>query len=93
VGITLAGTPADMRSGTFGILVNFVLPATSASWTRAAVRFDDKIHQSGGPSAKRNVPPLFYSLLRFKDFSKVSGFGPVAKKSLHWGGKLPFYPI
>jgi hypothetical protein len=85
--------PQEIRSGTFGIRVNFVLPATSASWTRAAVRFDDRIHQSGGPSGKRNVPPLSYSFLRFKDSSKVSGFGPVAKKSLYWGAKLPFYPI
>jgi hypothetical protein len=52
VGITSAGTPQEIRSATFGIRVNFVLPATSASWTHAAVRFDDRIHQSGGSPLK-----------------------------------------
>src|SRR5215208_3223285 len=52
--------PQEIRSATFGTRVNFVLPATSASWTRAAVRFDDRIHQSGGSLVKEYGPAAFF---------------------------------
>ena len=44
-------------TGKFGLLWHRCLLLCSA-----AVRFDDKIHQSGGSSAKRNCPAAFSML-------------------------------
>jgi hypothetical protein len=45
-----------------GIRVKFDLTATLASSGYAAVRFDDMIHQSGGPRVKAFTAAFFYAL-------------------------------
>jgi hypothetical protein len=64
------------------LLRRFAAVRSGVQFTKAAV--------SRSKDCLRRFSMLFYS---YKDSSKVSGFGPVAKKSLHRGGRLTFYLI
>src|SRR5215217_8654774 len=65
------GTPARTRASTLGIRVNLGLCGTAASYFGAAVRFDDKIHQSGGSRPKDSPAAFFYALFTGAYFTYI----------------------
>jgi hypothetical protein len=73
VGITSAGTPADMRSGTFGILVKRALSATSSPFglCGGAPQLIESAEAAVLLALCNQLPPLF--LCRFQ-CSKISKF-------------------